>query len=195
MLGPPPTSPQGSHVAICPETRRWAALGIPHCETWLLQLKHSAAGPPESRGKSAARIPSAGTPSTNPSRARLTAGNAVWAVQPSGPAGPFAPAPPAAPRGARLASKGHRQLSKAVYCGWLGWRGWRLYSLNAIAYAHLKRPVQYAMACGVDRTHAATSCRTCIYVLLSTCDSNATGILKCPSRVTITAQHYYTIIS
>ena len=26
MLGPPPTSPQGSHVAICPETQRWVAL-------------------------------------------------------------------------------------------------------------------------------------------------------------------------
>ena len=28
MLGPPPTSPHGSHVAICPETQRWVALQI-----------------------------------------------------------------------------------------------------------------------------------------------------------------------
>ena len=48
--------------------------------------------------------------------------------------------------------KGHRQLSSAVYCGWLGWRGWRLYSLNVVAYAHLKRPIQYAMACRIDKT-------------------------------------------
>ena len=49
--------------------------GIPCCDTRLLQLKQGVAGPPESLGKSAARIPPEGTPRTNPGRARP--GNAV----------------------------------------------------------------------------------------------------------------------
>ena len=49
--------------------------GTPYCDTRLLQLKQGAAGPPESLGKTAARISPAGTPRTNPGRARP--GNAV----------------------------------------------------------------------------------------------------------------------
>ena len=49
--------------------------GIPYCDTRLLQLKQGAAGPPESLGKTAARMSPAGTPRTIPGHARP--GNAV----------------------------------------------------------------------------------------------------------------------
>ena len=56
----------GAHLLIL----LMSVLGIPYCDIRLLQLEQGAAGPPESLGKSAARISPAGTPRTIPGRAR-----------------------------------------------------------------------------------------------------------------------------
>ena len=72
-MGDTPRAAYGAHWLIL----LMSVLSIPYCDIRLLQLKQGAAGPPESLGKSAARISPAGTPRRIPGRARPGIRNAA----------------------------------------------------------------------------------------------------------------------